>query len=567
MERTKRKLNYNLIIVNLLILAILGGIFIYPFASRHTIFNGDDLQFHIQRIYEMIQNIKHGNLFPGIFTYSYFKIGEPYGIFYPQVTLLPFALIGQWTNLVNAFYGGVYFYTLLGMGLMYFVSYKLFRNRFASLISASVWAFANCRTYNLYARMDVGEFIVMSFVPLVIYGFYQIIRGKYQDWPYLAIGVALILMTHVLSSVIIVTFLVLTYIVTLCWTNHRFKKFKTFALSAVLALMAASITLFPLIQQKHSLGEIGIIKSMYYGDSLSQIIDSSLNNSFVSVHANGVYAIGLMALIILVLGLINFKRLTSLNQYLEILGILTLIMSSSAFPWKTLSDIMPQIDVIQFPMRFLLITTSVIPFIAAELYAKFSQKINHTKVQQWVGLAITILLILLSWMKVNQIPTTKFARSYVVESNLPTNFDQQAKTAALCDYLPPAAQKNITEITKHVALVDEHKVKLNPQSKPNELIFKVKQNSQKLDLPVLYNENLKAFVAGKQISVEKSKRGTVLLKNVGKGTVSVKYQTGISSILISILSILSWIVLIGLVCFKSAFKQLFKILHLDNLLD
>ena len=43
-------------------------------------------------------NIKQGNWFIGIYTYSFGKIGYPLNMFYPWITLLPFALIKVITN-------------------------------------------------------------------------------------------------------------------------------------------------------------------------------------------------------------------------------------------------------------------------------------------------------------------------------------------------------------------------------------------------------------------------------------------------------------------------------------
>lgn len=65
--------------------------FIYPLQKSGVIYFGDDMEFHVNRILELINNLKRGNIYPYIYTYTFDKIGYPLGMFYPWITLLPFA--------------------------------------------------------------------------------------------------------------------------------------------------------------------------------------------------------------------------------------------------------------------------------------------------------------------------------------------------------------------------------------------------------------------------------------------------------------------------------------------
>ena len=61
---------------------------------------------------------------------------------------------------------------------------------------------------DIFARFALGEFIALTFIPLCFYGLYAIIIGNEKDWTFLAAGVSLILLTHILSTIIVFVFLI-----------------------------------------------------------------------------------------------------------------------------------------------------------------------------------------------------------------------------------------------------------------------------------------------------------------------------------------------------------------------
>ena len=76
----------------------------------------DDLAFHINRIQELSQCLRRGNL-PQIYTYTFGKFGYPIGIFYPQLTIIPFAIFSMILHsTVKGIYVGIIFFTFLTLG-------------------------------------------------------------------------------------------------------------------------------------------------------------------------------------------------------------------------------------------------------------------------------------------------------------------------------------------------------------------------------------------------------------------------------------------------------------------
>lgn len=77
--------------LQILLFIVLSFLFVLPLQKNGVIYFGDDMNYHVNRIIELIKNFKHGNLFPYIYTYTFDKVGYPLGIFYPWITLTPFA--------------------------------------------------------------------------------------------------------------------------------------------------------------------------------------------------------------------------------------------------------------------------------------------------------------------------------------------------------------------------------------------------------------------------------------------------------------------------------------------
>ena len=103
----KQKLQLFLIYLGLSIL------FILPFIHGRLVM-GWDMIFHLRRVNELSENIERLNFHPYIYTFDFKSIGFPAGIFYPDITLLPFALFKLiFGSFVRTVLVGIGFYSFL----------------------------------------------------------------------------------------------------------------------------------------------------------------------------------------------------------------------------------------------------------------------------------------------------------------------------------------------------------------------------------------------------------------------------------------------------------------------
>lgn len=147
-----------------LLFVILSIIFVVPILFHGYIFV-DDIQFHFDRIYEISQNIKHFNLFPQLYSYSFGKIGYLLNSFYPWMTLLPFSiLLNIIPNPLVAFCFGVAFYIFVGLNLTYLVFKKVPITKGQAFFTTLIYMFSGYLSVNLYRRFALGEFLGMIFL-------------------------------------------------------------------------------------------------------------------------------------------------------------------------------------------------------------------------------------------------------------------------------------------------------------------------------------------------------------------------------------------------------------------
>ena len=84
------------------------------------------------------------------------------------------------------------------------LTWKAFRlmaaSRYACLLGTALYILLPYRFTNIYARGALGETLAMTFLPIVIAGFYLVLVGNHKKWPWLVLGFTGLVESHVLST-------------------------------------------------------------------------------------------------------------------------------------------------------------------------------------------------------------------------------------------------------------------------------------------------------------------------------------------------------------------------------
>lgn len=212
----------------------------YPYMTDYFSSTADS-PFHMLRIEGLKESLMQGGGFPvRVQNYWVYDHGYAVSTFYGDLFLLipvMFRFIGF--SLMSSYK----MFVFVVMAATAIISYHSFRqctkNINAALFGSIIYMLAPYRIYNFYNRGAVGEYLAMTFLPLVICGMYRLYTEDVNNKNYrkakipLIIGLSCILQTHILSTEMTVIFMLAVCLI-------LFKK--TFRKETFIQLLQAAIT-------------------------------------------------------------------------------------------------------------------------------------------------------------------------------------------------------------------------------------------------------------------------------------------------------------------------------------
>ena len=550
---SQRKNNKYKLLQVIVLFAILSVFFVFPLMMTKSIYLGDDLPYHINRIQELTMNLKHGNWYPYLYTYRFHGVPFLLGTFYPQLTLLPFALISLVTgNYVIGIYAGIAFYTFIAMLAMYYVSRKLDQSRTQAVINATVFSFSACRVYDIFPRFALGESIAMTFIVIVIYGLYAIMRQR-KGWIALGFGLSLIMLTHVLSTFLIVLILVVEFLVLIKGVKDWQNTFVNLIKSVILFFCSSAIYVVPFLSQElfQKYGQPTPQNLVWGAQPLNQLFDNTVSNNLLNgylLKTNQGMGIGIVLLIVIFWGIIKYSSLKNFEKACLLSGFILTLMATQLFPWRIMMK--TPLDVMQYPTRFLPFATAFLSLISGKAVLEMVGKLVGYK-RQLAKLALAMLLVIGPWL--GSVETYKESMAsqsgFIAWGTYQHNRKYDGNSLKndgwywyLDQYTPTNAKKNMNMIFKHVAKVDGKRSKLaNLKAIPNGMIYhdKILQNKRNITLPVVNYRNLEVFQHGKVIAHDDN-HGLIHLKKTSKGSITVKHVPSLLDKGSMAISIITW---------------------------
>lgn len=92
--------------------------------------------------------------------------------------------------------------------LSFYAIRNITRSEKSAWIMSILYTFATYRLTNLYYRAALGESLAMVFLPLLLWGAYEVFYGEERKWYLLVLGISGVLESHVLSFEMCLLFLV-----------------------------------------------------------------------------------------------------------------------------------------------------------------------------------------------------------------------------------------------------------------------------------------------------------------------------------------------------------------------
>ena len=329
-----------------------------PLFTRLCI-NGHDLEYHLLRIESLKEGILNGRPFLKVNMLFFGGAGYASSMFYPDLLLYIPALLRVCGVSINLSYHiFVAVCVILCYVSAFYCAWGITGSRYGGVFAAVMVTLGSYHLEDIYVRSAVGEYTAFIFIPLVIYGIYNVLCMG-MDRPYiLGLGFLGLLLCHTGSFVMCIFLCGAVFLIKLRVFINRPALILKVALTALVTAGIGCFYWLPLIEQ---------LLSSEFMVSIPWMKPVDEAGTFFSVFSREFPSVGTGLILFYVLRLFADRKedgeLIGFSDLLYCFGVFFALLSTRLFPWERLGGVM---GFIQFPWRF---------FIAASVLFAFSDGI------------------------------------------------------------------------------------------------------------------------------------------------------------------------------------------------
>ena len=306
--------------------------------------SGPDTAFHLARILQLSEALKHGDLYPRIFPELHMHFGYGSPLFYSVCMLYPAALlVCLGVGLLMAWRVSIFLIVFCAAYLIQSLVQPMAKHRLTPVLSSALcllnpYVYANC-----YKRGALGEMLALVFLPVVLMGIRDVLFRKRKNIRYFTIGFTGLILSHNISFILALVLLVVFFVLNIRKVNKDV--LYSTALSLFLAFLLTAFFTLPMIEQLQThLYRI----SGYFGET-------SLADSACSIKEFFLPGLGDQVMMCVCPGLCALLAAGALltgnrmQKQCFALGVCLMIGATRLFPWNTLT----MFSFMQFPARLL----------------------------------------------------------------------------------------------------------------------------------------------------------------------------------------------------------------------
>lgn len=359
--------------VVVVVIAALSLLQFLPYCNDTMIFDVD-IPYHILRIESLANAMKTGESFPYRIT-GYWLDGHGYAssLFYCDFFLMIPALLRVIGFPIMTAYKMFMVVIMAATCIITYVSLqRCVKNEYAALLGTMVYVLAPYRFNNFYIRGAVGEYLAMTFLPMIFCGFYLLCTEDVNSENYkkckwwIVFGMSAVLESHLLTTEMAALCLAVFCIVFIKKVLRR-QMLLQLAEATGIVLLWNSWFYIPMLYMMNAdtykLQTI-IAKELSPGMELASSLVIWQNGKQIvpegGIHGRDPYSIGVVILLFIlcwaIYGIKNKKVVDKTGIVLAVATVFTSLLNSAFFPWEklqTLPGIGMIVSSIQFPFRWL----------------------------------------------------------------------------------------------------------------------------------------------------------------------------------------------------------------------
>lgn len=183
---------------------------------------GDDTAFHLARFEGLYQSMRAGEFPVRVNAVQNNGFGDITASMYPSFFLMPFVAMRFLRVSLMLCFKTLFVAINIATALISYYSFeKLFNSRKMAMWGCILYTFSAYRLINVYLRCAVGEALAMVFLPLLLWGTYEVLWRDRKKWYVLMLGMTCMLQSHVLSTEICALFMVVELFIWLIWSSKK----------------------------------------------------------------------------------------------------------------------------------------------------------------------------------------------------------------------------------------------------------------------------------------------------------------------------------------------------------
>lgn len=389
----------------------LGLLSSFPLFGDYLV-RGCDLDFHLARINGIYEGLRTGQFPVRINPVQLEGYGYITGSMYPQLflyfpALLKFLNISATLGLKLLILGA----NLSTPFFTYFAVRRLSDNHRIALIAAAMYTLNPYRLTDFYSRGALGEGLALVFLPLVLWGTYEILWSRRQKWWILALGMTGVLGSHVLSLEFD-SLLIFLEIVLWLFSNMKTQIWKRMLAMGKAGLSTIALNLYFLapflryaqegpacfnIKGRPDLCAVDLIRVFEPLSHWSDGYRSWGTPGSMPVTLGSVILVGIILFVVLILRNREKEQqaeLMELGKRYLILGSLFLVATLWVTPWERMMQIewlQGIVQAIQFPWRFLGVSALLFSIITAIAVVGW-ERVWDKRIPLWAFMLCGLLL-------------------------------------------------------------------------------------------------------------------------------------------------------------------------------
>lgn len=381
-------------------------------------FYGHDIYFHLLRIDGIAQEIRLGNIPARVHSLSLNGYGYPVSIFYGDLFLyLPAMLRILGFSVVTAYKVYVFAINAATAVIAYLCFRKMYAKQNIAMIASLVYTTSAYRMLDIYVRAAVGEYTAMMAFPvlaLAIYGIYT--KDDKDNWReyrknavYLALGMSLLITSHVLSTEMVVFFLVLICIVMFKKTLRK-NTIKVYGMAVGLTLLFTAYFVVPFLDYmlhvdtniNHTVGD-KVAKIQEYSAYIAQyfvFFERTVGVGSANILGRMQLTPGMVLMAAFVIGVYLWAMGKANKRMRFCVGFaaFALLIASNIFPWDYLAahfKLFNMLAQVQYSWRYIGISTLFLTLAVCEILLECRESVQLKKAEIAV---VAMAVVMTCWI-------------------------------------------------------------------------------------------------------------------------------------------------------------------------